>query len=83
MGTGTDGASSVTRKQSGLVTKLSKLDGLTHSRHPYMLNLTVLRSMKNVKYFDEVVHMLIKICRFYRHFSKRRTVAECVRGSEI
>jgi hypothetical protein len=41
MGTGTDGASSVTEKQSGLVTKLSKLDGLTHSLHPHMLNLTV------------------------------------------
>jgi hypothetical protein len=29
LGTGTDGASSVTGKQSDIVTKLSKMDGLT------------------------------------------------------
>lgn len=73
MGTGTDGASSVTGKRSGIVSKLSKLDGLTHSQHPHRLNLTGLRSMKNVKYFDEVDHMLVKMCRFYRNFSKRMT----------
>jgi hypothetical protein len=73
MGTGTDGASSLTGKQSGLVTKLSKLDGLTHSLHPQRLNLTVLRSMRNVKYLDWVDHMFLKMCRFYRNFSKRMT----------
>jgi hypothetical protein len=74
-------ASSVTGKQSDLVTKLSKLDGVTHSLYPHRLNLTVLRSMK---YLDEVDHVLVKMCRFYRNFSKRMTQLQNVsRGPEI
>jgi hypothetical protein len=83
-GIGTDGARSVTGEQNGLVEELSQLGGLTHlvgiQCITYRLRLTLLSTMKSVKYFDGIDHMLVSVQSLQKISKENKAVSNCDRG---
>lgn len=75
VGIGTDGAASMIGVRNGLVTQISKkLENLVNVHCvAHQLQLTVLHSVKNVKFIDEIDSILRKLYKFYRHSPKRLT----------
>lgn len=75
IGIGTDGASSMIGEQNGLIAKLSQFEGLSRliGIHciAHRLNLSVLSSVKEVKYLDQIDSAIVSLCKFYRKSPKR------------
>ncbi|MEE6461244.1 hypothetical protein FKM82_001240 [Ascaphus truei] len=75
VGIGTDGAAIMVGEENGLVAKLTKLDGLEHvvgiHCNTHNLLFSVLSSIKNVKYMEEVDGVLQRLYSFY-YFSPKR-----------
>ena len=68
LGVGSDGAANMIAKENGLAAKIKRNVTNIISLHciVHRLNLSVLSSIKNVKYLDKLDNVLKTLCKFYR-----------------